>query len=327
MNLTGREYINQNKYQFHDMLIVFAVSCLLARLGACHSYMSTPAPRVADLCIPVYSDSNCCAPKPVVVTSTYTRGQVIDTVWARNNHIGGFVKFSIVPMSQSDVPGVFDLTASAFQYNCFGTDCVGSNGDFFGGDPDGTAEYGLPCSMKVQIPQWLPDGEYTLQWRWFSGGDSYDIRNLGLIDFVSCHDFRVLGGDFRPKPDCPLFVGGDASDPTKNACEFFKSNDVNACLDERNCISWFAKAPPQPIMSCPSNILKGGVLNGLAGNFSARDSPTTLFVGPTDHPEQNPGTESVDLDAIRAQLDVPTEDVVVPPPKKCRHRKRPANLN
>lgn len=286
----------------HFTLVSLLCLNILVSVSA-HTYMLSPQARYQDLCMPVFSgNSNCCAKKPSEnnIVDTYARGQIISSSWGRNNHIGGFIRYAIVPLNQSDTHSVFENTDNVFQYNCFATQCVGADG-FFSGDGNNIDYNQIRCSINVKIPTWLPDGYYTFQWRWHSAGDSFNVRNLGLIDFVSCHDFKIQGGPLEPKPQCPLYIGGDAAKPNLNACEFFKWNDINTCTDQYNCFSWFAKAPPKQILECPSNILPGGVNSALKGTFSQGQSEP-LYIGESEHPNNNPGTSLVDLNQIRLQL-------------------------
>jgi hypothetical protein len=229
-------------------------------------------------------NSNCCASKPSGVGSTYQRGQIIQTNWGRNNHRNGIIQYSIAKLSESDNVGIFEQNENIFQYACYATDCVGANGDNWAGDPSGTPFNGVKCNVNVQIPNWLDDGEYTFQWRWYSGGDSFGIHNLGLIDFVTCHDFKISGGDKKEKPKCPLFIGGDVVNQNLNTCEYFKDNVINTCTDDRNCFSWYARAPPQNVIDCPSNIIT--LQDSINNNFQGRELP--LFVGATTNPNPNP---------------------------------------
>jgi hypothetical protein len=278
------------------MLSLQLLILTIPQLVSSHSWLLSPKSRFDDNCIPAFQQSNCCISKPNSVSQVYQRGEKVPTSWGRNNHIGGYIRWSIVPLSQSDDFGIFDQTVNAFQYNCFSPDCTGSDGDFFAGDPAGSPENGNLCSINITIPIWLPDGEYTIQWHWHSSGDSFNIRNLGLVDFVSCHDFKVSGGPMQSKPQCPLYVAGDSSNPNLNTCEFFKYNDINTCTDEHNCFSWFAKAPPKAIMQCPYNVK----------NILHQDVPGTalpLFIGESQHPNNNPDPQNtVDLNVIKRQL-------------------------
>jgi hypothetical protein len=239
-------------------------------------------------------NSNCCAAKPGSVDITYQRGQIVKTSLGRNNHIGGFVQFSIVKLEDSDIPDIFNKDENIFQYNCYATDCYGANNNPFNGDPAGTPFNGVKCNVNIQIPKWLDDGTYSLQWRWNSGGDSFGIKNLGLIDFVTCHDFKINGGPKASKPSCPLFIGGDVAGPNLNACEYFKAPVINACTNDHDCFSWFAKGVPQKIADCPNNIIT--YKDSQNGNFNGK--PLPLYIGQTTHQNPNPNP------SLSAQLPV-----------------------
>jgi hypothetical protein len=261
-------------------LFVLSIISPLPPLVNCHTYMLSPKPRYADLCIPVFDSSTCCAgiPNNFATLPTYSRGQAVYTEWGRNNHVGGFIRYSITEIGNSNNQDSFET----FQYNCYASNCVGYSSSIYTGDPGGSGYNTVKCTANVYIPDWLPDGTYTMQWRWHSGGDSYNIRELGLVDFVTCHDFNIKGGELKPKPICPLFVGGDESTPDLNTCEFFKSNDINACTDIHNCYSWFAKAPPKEILECPTN-----VVNKMRQE-TRKEPGERLFIGQTLTPNKKP---------------------------------------
>lgn len=258
---------------------------LFIKLCVSHTWMLNPTPRLPDLCMPSKSgNSNCCLPKPNSVRTTYQRGQIVKTNWGRNNHRASFIRYSIVKLTDSDIQDIFNRDENIFQYNCYMTDCFGANNNPWAGDPGGTPFNGIKCNVNIQIPGWLDDGDYTIQWRWFSGGDSFGINNLGLIDFVTCHDFKIQGGPRSIKPSCPLFIGGDVANPNLNTCEYFKDNVINACVDDKNCFSWYHRAPPQKIIDCPNNIIT--LKDSFNNNFKGSKLP--LFIGPTTNPKRNP---------------------------------------
>lgn len=262
-----------------------------------HTWMLSPQARLEDYCMPTFDSSTCCGDIPSDIDSlpVYTRGQIITTQWGRNNHIGGFIKYSIAPLDSSNDEDAF----ISFQYNCYASNCIGSDGTIFTGDTRGDILNSNPCSADIIIPDWLPDGAYTIQWRWHSGGDSYNIRNLGLIDFVSCHDFVISGegSGMSEPPMCPLFVGGDEARPDLNACEFFRDNDIMTCTFDRDCYGWFAKAPPREIMMCPTNVINKNQ------PLSRNEPGERLYVGPSDTPhEKGAEGEFVDLLTLASQF-------------------------
>ena len=296
-------------------LFLFIPTLLLIPTIYAHTYLLTPTSRYQGLCIPAVDlNTNCCAQKPTTVSTTYRRGQIVNTQWGRNNHIGGFIRYSIVPLRLSDNLNIFNNDSNVFQYNCYAPQCIGINNNFYTQDPYGAGYNDNKCSMNVKIPDWLPDGSYTIQWRWHSGGDSYNQRNLGLRDFISCHDFRIQGGPLVSKPQCPLFIGGDASNPNLNACEFFKDNSLDTCILEKDCFSWYAKAPPKTIMQCPTNILPGGINNALKGIFLPGQK-LPLYVGPTTQTNRNPGNQFINLNNINRQYRNLTSPTSMRPPR------------
>jgi hypothetical protein len=286
----------------HTYILWYTYILCFIPTALCHTWLLSPQPRYSGLCIPAVDlATNCCANKPNNPTSVYTRGQIVKTAWGRNNHVGGFIRYSIVPLQSSDTLNIFNNDSNVFQYNCYAPQCTGDNNNFYAPDKPGTDFNQNKCSMNIKIPNWLPDGSYTIQWRWHSGGDNFNQRNLGLWDFISCHDFRIQGGPLLQKPQCPLFIGGDASNPNLNACEFFKDNSINSCTIEKGCVSWYAKAPPKTIMNCPTNILPGGINNALKGRFPPGQL-LPLYVGPTTQTNTNPRNQIVNLNLINQQL-------------------------
>lgn len=248
-----------------------------------HTWLLKPQPRLDELVMPVKGGSTCGRPRPSTATTTYRRGDIITLSWGRNNHNSGYIRLYVVPLSQSDDYASYNRN-NLVQTNCYMPDCTGANNSPFNGDPGGTPFNGLLCNIKFQIPTWLSDGDYTLRWLWSSGGDSFGLINLGLIDFASCHDFKISGGATGSKPSCPLFIGGDVADRSRNACEFFKNNIVNTCTDDRDCFSWYHKAPPDEIINCPTNV----ITLAQSQNNDFRGSRLPLYVGPTSNTRTNP---------------------------------------
>ena len=146
----------------------------------------------------------------------------------RNNHIGGFIRYSIIPASAAETRENFD--ANAFFYHCreIPGSCVPVNlpysrfevaYDNAGGDNK------LTCSRKINIPDWLPAGDYTLQWSYFGAGHSYGNQGEANPTYRSCHDIRITSSGKSTKPSCPLFEGGDRATLNEkrpaNQCLYF----------------------------------------------------------------------------------------------------------
>jgi len=272
---------------------------LMIKVINAHSRLFIPEPITRELCMPVYANSQCCRSGSYntnTIRNVWQRGEIIDVEYPRNNHIGGFVRWSIVEYGND---GLLETKENVFQYNCAMTTCNGINGNPYGSDPNWEIDNGNMCRTTIKIPEHLRDGYYTIQYRIHSQGDSYNIRNLGLMDFASCFDIEIRGGELKEKNACPMFVYGDVIDNNKVSCEFFKDNKINTCTNDRTCYGWFARAPPQDIINCPSNILDGGLQSALQKNYRNIQSEE-LNIEETSNPRQNPNPSfDVDLNIFR----------------------------
>ena len=264
-----------------------------------HSRLFIPNPITNELCMPVYSNTQCCRSQKYNtdnIKNIWKRGDIIDVEYPRNNHIGGFIRWSIVEYG-NDI--LLDKRENLFQYNCAMTTCNGLNNNPFLADPNWEIDNGNMCKSTIKIPEYLNDGYYTIQFRIHSHGDSYNIRNLGLMDFVSCIDLEIRGGNFNQKPQCPLFIYGDVVNTDKISCEFFKDVKINTCIHDKTCYGWFARAPPKDIIECSSNILNGGLLNALQKKYTTNSSKELNFEE-TSHPLKNPNLSlNVNLENIK----------------------------
>ncbi|ORZ29950.1 hypothetical protein BCR44DRAFT_408796 [Catenaria anguillulae PL171] len=185
------------------------------------------------------------------------------------------------------------------------TTCNGSNGNPYTGDPRPEIDNGNMCKSVVPIPKFVSDGDYTIQMRIHSQGDSFNIRHLGLVDFASCLDIRVVGGDLEPKPNCPLFAPGDVSDLGMTGCEFFKDNKVNTCTHDRTCTGWFARGVPFEIAKCGSRFVNGGIRALLAKRVEVETG--SVEFRETRHRLQIPnGIVGVNLTRLRNEIGIVT---------------------
>lgn len=85
---------------------------------------------------------------------TWRRGQEVEIIWHKNNHIKGFYRRSLVPIKLMKEHKWHKLTA--FDYGCWsqGTFRCG-NSDKCGGDKTGKA-----YKNKITVPSVFPDGIY-----------------------------------------------------------------------------------------------------------------------------------------------------------------------
>jgi len=101
--------------------------------------------------------------KPAIVIG---RGASLPVVWGRNNHEGGFIRWSIVGVADQ---WKWDAhRAAAFHWNCF------SAGRFNCGSGDGKAcaddSRNEAFRDVLRVPAIYPDGDYVLSWvRWREG--------------------------------------------------------------------------------------------------------------------------------------------------------------
>lgn len=88
------------------------------------------------------------------------RGEKLFMKWTRNNHFGGFVRFTLVPKSKRMQKHIHEMFA--FHFSCW------EAGEIWCGEGDdcGTDEMGLRYQTEVQIPKVFPNGEYILGWTW-----------------------------------------------------------------------------------------------------------------------------------------------------------------
>ncbi len=175
--------------------------------------------------------------KPVVTTK---RGGIVATQWERNNHKGGFMRYSIVPMKDSATQGIFDKKENIFHYECAEKKCTApKKGEME--DPDKNPS---SCTGSIVIPDWVQDGIYTIQTSWYGTGNSYEGQ-YGQHAFQHCFDVDVQGGTTGQAPACPAtFVGGDDTGPTD--CKYF----IGTLGTVFGCLS--GKCPCNPDQSDPN---------------------------------------------------------------------------
>ncbi|ORZ34565.1 hypothetical protein BCR44DRAFT_98492, partial [Catenaria anguillulae PL171] len=177
-----------------------------------HSRLLSPPTRFGgfcarrdEVCPPCgFRDKDHAKPENTV----YARGQQVPMVWPRNNHAGGFVSFSIVPFDWKQTFEEFD--ANIVQFNCNESGCrSGYPEDLYGEDPKWMGENENKCSAPLEIPDYLPDGQYSVKWQWFAVGNWFGDYNRGHTDYYGCHDFTIRGGrPYNPasRPACPRFI-------------------------------------------------------------------------------------------------------------------------
>jgi len=196
-----------------------------------HSYLTKPISRTDQ----TQSNAGCRGPACLGPCDTpladatrtpilISRGAEISAQWPRNNHAGGFIRFSWAPTSQSDTMSVFDNNVQQINCHevggCYPDDPTNPNGGD-SGPADGSSR---ACTSNFTVPLALTDGLWTLQWAWFGGA-------FALGDYFSCVDYQISGGPTGSSVS-PIYVGGDYTYPGQAKCKFFNTNAIHKCVDE-----------------------------------------------------------------------------------------------
>ncbi|TMW61430.1 hypothetical protein Poli38472_012621 [Pythium oligandrum] len=203
-------------------------SALLATEVLGHGYMTIPAGRSGRDFSDMNDLSACDGKGPGKVTE-YKAGQEIDVEWSRNNHLGGFIRYSMVPKGQDNKD---NFNKNTFFYTCRETNCTLKQcKDKWCGDDAGSKDHQIKCRTKIKLPDYLPAGDYVLQWTWHSAGSSYGNIGWNTGNYKTCADIRLTTSGTGSKPKCPPFVGGDRVTQMENKpsdqCFYFDDNDLS----------------------------------------------------------------------------------------------------
>ncbi|KAJ3372959.1 hypothetical protein GGF31_001496 [Allomyces arbusculus] len=241
------------------LLAAVVLAASLATVVDAHARLLAPEARSPGFCA---SADNCepCGFVPKTgarpTANVYTRGQPVPVSWSRNNHPAGFVRFSIIPFDSDDSFANFEQ--NVVLYTCHESTCrSGDPRDLNGPDPIPGTPDSNPCNATVTVPTYLKDGQYTMQWMWFSGASYFGQTDRGLSDWYGCHDFTVRGGaPVVPKPTgtCPQFLGGDAANPTdRTQCRYFGTPAPFKCIPE-GCYGSYKTGIPSALADCRAGL-------------------------------------------------------------------------
>src|SRR5262245_55464815 len=69
-----------------------------------HTYLVEPKTSrpQKDTCSPEYGDEACCRPPPDGQGPTHGRGDKLKTAWGRNNHWGGYIRWTMLKTDELD---------------------------------------------------------------------------------------------------------------------------------------------------------------------------------------------------------------------------------
>ena len=224
---------------------------MFATIVSAHSYLTQPTARTGANINSGPSAGNCGKKKSEASKfETLKRGTPITTKWPRNNHSGGFMRYSIVSFENSDVEGIFDDPRHVFHYECAEKVCKsGYAGNPTGGDNMNSVPNANICTGDMTIPDWVPDGKYTIQAVWYGTGHSNGDAFSGQYQYVSCVDAEVAGGSASqeneftaaltaatPNNQCKsaaTFTPGDVTGPT--GCRWYTATTgkVHGCADNK----------------------------------------------------------------------------------------------
>ncbi|TMW58396.1 hypothetical protein Poli38472_009955 [Pythium oligandrum] len=211
-------------------------------------------------------------------------GSEIPVEYYRNNHIGGFVRWSLVKKSDEENMDAFEK--GVFYYTCreSGNDCNPRNGkpySLWREAWDGVDTFIIVCGDKIKIPDYLDDGEYVLQFTNFGTGHSMQDPGLATPTYRSCADLKITGGSSKnPRPACPTFVGGDRATKNENkgndVCSYFQTNEIpkaNALFHEKDQ----SKLDKLYMFGKPAEYVKCMASNG--GNAATSSAPAPVTGG------------------------------------------------
>lgn len=212
---------------------IFALSFLCVHFRSAYSHTFLLRPRATKrgydpsgcvgtsppciFCPPVYNESelNNSAHSPEL---TWARGSYQKIRWAKNNHLGGFIRLSLVPVSSLSDAAAHERLA--FYYGCWeqGVHRCGPH------QPCGADKTRLALQRYITVPTYLPDGVYVLGFIWY-GGIEFTGRKSKFPDFPSCSFIRIKGGarldtDIRYSP---IFDAGrrTISAPQRTECKAY----------------------------------------------------------------------------------------------------------
>lgn len=126
--------------------------------------------------------------------ATWKRGDVVRLCYSRNNHRGGFARFSLVPANVMNSRS-WHSRLMLFE-TCFDGGAVSCKAENI---PCGTSEDTAHCRY-FRIPTVFPDGDYVLGHVWY-GGLHYKRTHGQFPDFYSCSFVKIKGG----ASDCTRF--------------------------------------------------------------------------------------------------------------------------
>lgn len=116
----------------------------------------------------------------------FRRGQWFPLIYYKNNHSGGFLRLTLVPLHHRFNAWVHKR--NAFRWSCWDHGIV--NCPQRNSHECGTDNQGKRYQQWVEIPKVFPDGEYYLGYSWMGG-------SFHQGDYYSCAKIRIRGGPIQ----------------------------------------------------------------------------------------------------------------------------------
>jgi hypothetical protein len=214
---------------------IFLPLLLAASSVVAHSNMYKPTPRRDQDSAYTSSNENACGfgGTDIPDENVFQRGQKVPVKWWWNNHDGGFIKMALIKTMVDNVSAkdqqYFLRNENIIQGQCYTRNC-----DRNGFDPGNTHS----CQGEdMEIPSWVSDGVYILQWSQIGGYNSEAVPTRQLPIYHTCANIRIEGGvtlTARPDDWIAPFYGGDqveingqSSGPNQCAFKNFAAEPVD----------------------------------------------------------------------------------------------------
>lgn len=190
------------------VMLIISLMLLSVHLGLGHNWLVKPMAFNTNWKTVSCEGSECTAACPKVLqpdkmnnmmekpAATWRRGDTVRICYSRNNHRGGFARFSLVPVNVMN-SREWHSKLTLF-HTCFDGGAESCRSE---GVPCGTSRDTTHC-RNVRIPTVFPDGDYVLGHVWY-GGLHYKQTHGQFPDYYSCSFVRIQGGytkcvDYKP---------------------------------------------------------------------------------------------------------------------------------
>ncbi|GLE00071.1 hypothetical protein PINS_up008798 [Pythium insidiosum] len=294
-----------------------------------HSFLVKPQARTNEFST-VTRESPGCPRNRVGKVTSYEAGETIDVRYWRNNHIGGFIRWSIAPRGNESKQ---EFDQNTFYYTCreSGPECRPRNNPDKPIAGDGSGDNTIPCGDRITLPDWLPAGDYVLQWTWFGVGHSFGNVGWAEPQFRSCADIKLTSSGSKKKPACPRFVGGDrvtkAQNKGSNQCFYFYTNDIVSTIfkgDNNNAMPNYKFGVPAEVEKCGGGGGDDGNNEDGSQGGDNTTAPSTQAPAPSKGPDASASAKAAAIDGTRRcpQADAHAEALQgkegrVEPPHRC----------